>query len=115
MANKVTIDVGTGVVTSEDVQVTRTDPSLEDIQNNKSLDLKMSIASLLEKSDYIILKIQEAEMLGQETATMLSNYSAELSYRQNVRAWNATQESAIAAATTIEELNAIDVTSGPQA
>lgn len=89
-------------------------PSIEDVRVEKFAELKCSVMSMLSPTDYVIVKIQEAAILSQDTSSLISSYSTEFAYRQSVRSWNTTQESAIASATTIEELNAIDVTSGPQ-
>lgn len=112
MATKLVYNIQTQA--SYEEEYTPQAPSLEEVLNMKSHELESTVYGLLSSTDYIITKLQEYEALNLETSGLLTKYATELTYRQSVRTWNDTQEAAIAAATTIEELNAIDVTSGPQ-
>lgn len=74
----------------------------EEIDNER----KGKIASLLFKTDYVIIKLQEAQALGDEAKyqELLEQYSSVLEQRKQIRNWNDEIEKRIQEATTREEL-----------
>jgi len=70
---------------------------------------KTKVADLLSKTDYVIIKLQEAQVLGDETKyqELLEQYNSVLEQRKQIRAWNDDVEKRIQEATTREELETI--------
>ncbi len=71
-------------------------------------------SQLLQSTDYIVLKIGEVLVDGQDIKIMTTQYEKQLEYRKLVRTWVANTKAAITAATTMQELEAIDLTNYPQ-
>jgi len=69
--------------------------------------LKTLTAQLLAPTDYIILKIQEAELLGQDTTPLREKYASQLQLRASIRSWNDQKKKLIQNATSLNELEAI--------
>jgi len=80
-------------------------------KQRKIEELKWYVATRLEQTDYIILKISEAQLLGDMDAVeqLKQKYATQLQQRQAIRQWNEQTEQAIQNAKTIEELEAIKI------
>jgi hypothetical protein len=78
-------------------------------KQKKLAELKNYVASLLERTDYIVVRIAEAEALGNtETVEQLKQrYAKQLQQRQTIRQWNEQMKQAIRNAKTLEELRSI--------
>jgi len=77
-------------------------------------ELKSYTARLLEQTDYIVVRIAEAEALGNTEAVELlkQKYAKQLQERQAIREWNEQMKQAIRKAKILEELRSIEVRYG---
>jgi hypothetical protein len=84
---------------------------LQEDKQSKLSQLKPYTASLLSPTDYIITKIAEAQLLNDanQIETLKQKYSSQLQQRDNIRAWSEKVKQAINNASTIEELNSIEI------
>jgi hypothetical protein len=82
---------------------------LAEEKQRKLAELKSYVASMLKQTDYIVMRIAEAEALGnKETAKQLRRkYATQLQQRQAIRQWNKQMKQAIRKAKTLEELRSI--------
>ena len=82
---------------------------LSEEKQRKLEELKRYVATLLEPTDYVVIKISEAETLrNTETAEQLKQkYATQLQQRQTIRQWNEQTEQAIQNAQSLEELRGI--------
>jgi len=87
---------------------------LEEEKQRKLAELKNYVAGLFSQTDYIVLKISEAQALGNtETAEQLKQkYAAQLQEREAIRQWNEQMKQAIKNAETLEELRSIEIRYG---
>jgi hypothetical protein len=85
------------------------DEKLQEKKQRKLVELKNYVASLLAPTDYIIIKIAEAQELGDtvQVDALKQKYLAQLQQRKAIRAWNEQTEQAIQNAQTIDELRSI--------
>ena len=86
---------------------------LEEEKQRKLAELKNYVAGLFSQTDYIVLKISEAQALGNtETAEQLKQkYAKQLQQREAIRQWNEQMKQAINAK-TLEELRSIEIRYG---
>jgi hypothetical protein len=84
---------------------------LEEEKQRKLAELKNYVASLLGQTDYIIVKIAEAQVSGDtETVEQLKQkYSQKLQQREAIRQWNEQTKQAIRNAQTLDELRSIEI------
>jgi len=87
---------------------------LEEEKQRKLAELKKYTASLLEQTDYVVIRIAEAETFGDiETAEQLrQKYATQLQQRQAIREWNEQMKQRIRNAETLEELRSIEIRYG---
>jgi len=87
------------------------DEILQWFKDEKMKKLKDYVASLFQKTDYVITKISEAQLLNDllELEALKQKYSLQLQERENIRAWNEQMKQAIKNAATIEELNSLEI------
>jgi hypothetical protein len=87
---------------------------LQWLKNSKLTELKSYVASLLERTDYVIVRIAEAEALGNTEAVeqLKQRYAKQLQQRQAIRRWNEQMKQAIRNAKTLEELRSIEIRYG---
>jgi hypothetical protein len=80
----------------------------------KLAELKNHTASLLEQTDYIITKIAEAQVRGDEAEVeqLKQKYATQLQQREVIRQWNEQMKQAIRNAKTLEELRSIEIRYG---
>ena len=82
----------------------------ERLKQEKLQQLRMLFASRISGTDYILIKIEEAKLLNQDIQPLLEKYATQLQERQQLRQRYEELKQAIQNATTLEELNAIDLT-----
>jgi glutathione synthase/RimK-type ligase-like ATP-grasp enzyme len=87
---------------------------LEEEKQKKLAELRRYVASLLEPTDYVVIRIAEAEVRGDtDTAEQLKQkYTKQLQQRQAIREWNEQMKQAIRNAKTLEELRRIEIRYG---
>jgi hypothetical protein len=87
---------------------------LEEEKQRKLTELKTYIGSLLGQTDYIIVKIAEAQTLGDTNAVeqLKQKYAEKLQQREAIRQWNEQMKQAIRNAETLEELRSIEIRYG---
>ncbi len=87
---------------------------LAEEKERKLAELKRYVASLLQPTDYIIIKIAEAEVKGDETEVeqLKQKYATQLQQRQDIREWNEQMKQAIRNAKNLEELRSIEIRYG---
>lgn len=79
------------------------------LKDTKLAELKNYVAGLLEQTDYIIIKISEAQALGDMNAVeqLKQKYATQLQQREAIRQWNEQMKQAIRDAKSLEELRGI--------
>jgi len=84
---------------------------LAEEKQKKLAELKSYTAHLLDQTDYVVLKIAEAEALKNivEAEQLKQKYAKQLQERQAIREWNEQTKQAIRNAKTLEELKSIEV------
>jgi predicted KAP-like P-loop ATPase len=82
---------------------------LTEEKQKKLAELKNYVANLLSQTDYVVIRIAEAQALGnRETVRQLKQkYTTQLKQRQAIRRWNEQMKQAIRNAETLEELRSI--------
>ncbi len=87
---------------------------LAEEKEKKLAELKRYVATLFSQTDYVVIKIAEAETLGNiETAEQLrQKYATQLQQRQDIREWNEQMKQAIRNANNLEELRSIEIRYG---
>jgi hypothetical protein len=82
---------------------------LAEEKQKKLAELKNYVANLLSQTDYVVIRIAEAQALGnRETVRQLKQkYATQLKQRQAIRRWNEQMKQAIRNAETLEELRSI--------
>jgi hypothetical protein len=87
------------------------DEKLQELKDQKLAELKNYVASLLEQTDYIVIKIAEAQALGdtEEIEQIKQKYATQLQQREAIRQWNEQMKQAIRNAKTLEELRSIEI------
>jgi hypothetical protein len=80
----------------------------------KLAELKSYVASVFAQTDYIILKIAEAQAIGDTEAVeqLKQKYATQLQQREAIRQWNEQMKQAIRNAKTLEELRSIEIRYG---
>ncbi len=83
-------------------------------KERKLAELKRYVASLLEETDYVIIRIAEAEVKGDtaEAERLRQRYAKQLQQRQAIREWNEQMKQAIRNAKNLEELRNIEIRYG---
>jgi len=88
----------------------RTDAEkLQEVKLRKLSELKSYVAGLLAPTDYIIIKIAEAQAIGDtnQVNALKQKYSVQLQRREAIRQWNEQTKQAINNAQSLDELNSI--------
>jgi hypothetical protein len=87
---------------------------LAEEKQRKLAELKNYVASLLEQTDYIIVKIAEAQVSGDTEAVeqLKQKYATQLQEREAIRQWNEQTKQAIRNAETLDELRSIEIKYG---
>lgn len=84
-------------------------PTLDEMKDRANNLRKSKVSSLLSQTDYVLLKLQEAQIEGDNNKynTLLQRYSDVLAQRQAIRQWNDEIEQRIQNVSTVEELEQI--------
>jgi hypothetical protein len=84
---------------------------LEEEKQRKLAELKRYVAGMLEPTDYVVIRITEAELKGDtDTVEQLKQkYAKQLQEREAIRQWNEQMKQAIKNAETLEELRSIEI------
>jgi hypothetical protein len=99
----ITIDNGT-IIQNTEQQI------LQNLQKQKLQNLSTYVASLLQPTDYIIIKMAETQLTNNNIPPGLqAKYANQLQQRANIRKWNDDMEQAINNATTIDQLLVINI------
>jgi len=87
---------------------------LAEEKEKKLADLKRYTASLLEQTDYIIVKISEAQVSGDTKVVeqLKQKYATQLKQREAIRQWSEQMKQAMRNAETLEELRSIEIRFG---
>ncbi len=87
---------------------------LAEEKERKLAELRNYVASKLEETDYIIIRIAEAEVKGDEVEAerLKQRYAKQLQEREAIRQWNEQMKQAIRNAKTLEELRNLEVKYG---
>jgi len=84
---------------------------LEEERQRKLSELKNYVEHLLKPTDYVIVKIAEAQVRGDEAEVerLKQRYASQLQQREAIRQWNEQMKQAIRNAKTLEELRQIEI------
>ena len=84
---------------------------LEEERQKKLIELKNYVASLLEPTDYIIVRIAEAQVRGDanKAERLKQKYAKQLQEREAIQQWNEQMKQAIGNAKTLDELRQIEI------
>jgi len=84
---------------------------LEEEKRKKLSELKNYVEHLLKPTDYVIVKIAEAQVRGDqaEVERLKQRYASQLQQREAIRQWNEQMKQAIRNAKTLEELRQIEI------
>jgi len=84
---------------------------LAEEKQRKPAELKNYVASLLGQTDYMVMKIAEAQALGNtdEVERLKQKYAKQLQQREAIRQWNEQMKQAIRNAQTLEELRSLEI------
>ncbi len=87
---------------------------LAEEKQKKLAELKSYVETLLEETDYIIIRIAEAEVKGDTTEAerLRQKYATQLQEREAIRKWNEQMKQAIRNAKNLEELRSIEIRYG---
>ena len=93
------------------IRLKTNEEKLQEVKQKKLTELKSYIANLLSNTDYIIVKISEAQLLGDtiEVENLKQKYATQLQEREAIRNWNEQTEQAIQNAKTFEDINSIEI------
>jgi len=102
------------VVDNGQIRVKTETEKLEEEKQRKLAELKNYVAGLFSQTDYIVLKISEAQVRGDEAEAeqLKQKYAAQLQEREAIRQWNEQMKQAIKNAETLEELRSIEIRYG---
>jgi len=83
---------------------------LAEEKEEKLAELKKYVATLLEPTDYVIVRIAEAQVRGDvvEVERLKRKYAKQLQEREVIRQWSKQMKQAIRKAKTLEELRKIE-------
>ena len=84
---------------------------LKEEKQKKLAELKSYVASLLEQTDYIIVKIAEAQVSGDTEAVeqLKQKYATQLQQRKAIREWNEQMKQAINNAQSLDDLLRLEI------
>ncbi len=90
------------------------DEKLIEEKERKLTQLRSYVETLLEETDYIIIRIAEAEVKGDTTEAerLRQKYATQLQQREDIRKWNEQMKQAIRSAKNLKELRNIEIRYG---
>jgi len=103
-------DVSDVIYDGTQIRLKTLEEKLNEHKQEKLQQLKQIFTSKIAQTDYILVRIEEAKLLNQDIQPLLEKYSTQLQERQQLRQRYEELKQAIQNATTLEELNAIDLT-----
>jgi len=95
------------ILNNGQIRVKTEQEKIESMKQEALTELKLTVSALLAPTDYILLKITEAQAIGEDIEPLLTRYANELTRRQAIRRWNASMKAAINAASTREEIQLV--------
>ncbi len=97
-----------------EIRLKTEEEKLTEEKERKLTELKSYVASLLEPTDYVVVRIAEAEVRGDtaEAERLRQRYATQLQQRQAIREWNEQMKQAIRNAKNLEELRSIEIRYG---
>jgi len=103
-------DVSDVIYDGIQIRLKTLEEKLNEHKQEKLQQLRQIFASRISQTDYVFIKIEEAKLLNQDIQPLLEKYATQLQERQRLRQRYDELKQAIQNATTLEELNAIDLT-----
>ena len=97
------------VLDNGQIRVKTAEEKLNELKQIKLQLLRSYLTSLLFPTDYVLIKIQEAQVAGGDVNALLQKYEHVLNKRQAIREWYRQTKQAILNATSQEELNSINL------
>jgi hypothetical protein len=96
------------------IRVKTDEEKLAEEKERKLAQLKSYVAQLLEQTDYVIVRIAEAQVKGdvEETEQLKQKYTTQLQRREAIREWNEQMKQKIRNAKTLEELRSLEIRYG---
>ncbi len=96
------------------IRAKTTEEKLAEEKERKLAELRNYVTNLLERTDYIIIRIAEAEVKGDiaEIERLKQRYAKQLQQREDIRKWNEQMKQAIRNAKNLEELRRIEIRYG---
>ncbi len=96
------------------IRVKTEEERLKQEKERKLAELKSYVETLFEQTDYIIIKIAEAQTLGDTEAVeqLKQKYAKQLQQREAIRQWNEQMKQIIRNAKNLEELRTIEIRYG---
>jgi len=87
---------------------------LEEEKRKKLSELKNYTANLLERTDYVVVRIAEAEINGDtdKAERLKQKYAKQLQEREAIQQWNEQMKQAIRNAKTLDELRQMEISYG---
>ena len=87
---------------------------LEEEKRKKLTELKNYVEQLVKPTDYVIVRIAEAQVRGDEAEVerLRQRYARQLQQREDIRQWNEQMKQAIRNAKTLDELRQIEIRYG---
>ena len=87
---------------------------LEEEKRKKLSELKNYTANLLERTDYVVVRIAEAEINGDtdKAERLKQKYAKQLQEREAIQQWNEQMKQAIRNAKTLDELRQMEIRYG---
>jgi GTPase involved in cell partitioning and DNA repair len=99
------------ILDSGQIRIKTEAEKLAEEKQRKLAELKSYVETLFEQTDYIIIKIAEAQVRKDEAEVerLRQRYATQLQQRQAIREWNEQMKQAIRNAKTLEELRSIEI------
>lgn len=91
------------------IRLKTNEEKLQEAKQKKLMELKSYIGNLLSNTDYIIVKISEAQVLGDIVEYLKQKYATQLQEREVIRNWNEQMKQSINNAKTLEDINSIEI------
>ena len=100
-------DVSDVIYDGTQIRLKTPEEKLNERKQEKLQQLKQIFSIRISQTDYIITKLEEAKLLGQDIQPLLDRYATQLQERQQLRQHYEELKQAIQNSTSLEELNDI--------
>lgn len=87
---------------------------LNELKNAMLKELDRIFASQIAQTDYVITKIQEAQIVGQDITPLLQQYKLKIQWRQALREWRDIKQKVILSAKNKKELEKVSLEDYPK-